>query len=46
MKQQLLKNDDLSKNSAWTKNWLVTFSATKTKSLIVSNKKDADKSLL
>ena len=33
-------NSDLENINTWAKNWLVTFSARKTKSLIISNKKD------
>ena len=35
-------NDDLEKINTWANNWLVTFSARKTKSLIISNKKDTN----
>ena len=34
-------NSDLTSISNWAKQWLVKFSAPKTKSLIISNKKDA-----
>ena len=33
-------NEDLAAMNKWSKQWLVSFSAPKTKSLIVSNKKD------
>ena len=35
-------NADLDAIHKWSKNWLVTFSPVKTKSLIISNKKDAN----
>ena len=37
-------NEDLAEINNWSKKWLVTFSAPKTKSLIISNKRDVDQS--